>query len=137
MNDRWRPPVPRGAVELADLLAHAALDVAAAQEELDGIAERQLEDYEARPEDSLALPPLWYTVHDLELELELSPSVKGSLDPGRQEGRGQMMVQTLDPTSVGLYGYQASAGMRLRLRLGPQDLAGVLDDTASRKDPRG
>lgn len=99
-------------VELGDLLSGTVGAVVRAQEELDEHAQRRLEEIEGGPPGSTALPPLSYTFTNVALEIEMSASVAGS----------RLLCQTLDPGSVGLYGYQASSGLRVRLVLAPRAL---------------
>jgi hypothetical protein len=99
-------------VELGELLSGTVGAVVRAQEELDEHAQRRLEEIEGGAPGHPVLPPLAYTFTNVALELEMTASVAGS----------RLLCQTLDPGNVGLYGYQASSGLRVRLVLAPRSL---------------
>lgn len=109
-------------MEFAELLASTVGAVARAQEELDAYTLRRKEEYESAPPGSLAVPPLWFTFNQVAVELEMSATVAESriaAPGGAQERTAGLHCRTVDPTMVGLYGYQASAGVRVRLLMGP------------------
>ena len=112
------PSAPSLGVEFGELLASTVGAVARAQEELDAFTLRRRREYEATPEGEVAVPPLWFTFNQVAVELEMSATVAGGAQDG-EAGAGRLLCRTLDPTMVGLYGYQASAGVRVRLMMGP------------------
>lgn len=116
------PAPPRLGVEFGELLATTVGAVARAQEELDDRTLARTREYQAAPDGSLAVPPLWFTFSQVALELEMSATVAGG-----QTGAGRLMCRTADPTMVGLYGYEASAGVRVRLTMGPRGPLEVKD----------
>lgn len=120
--------IPRAkAIEFGDLLAHTVGAVVSAQERLDAYTLQRRQAYEEAPDGSLALPPLWYAFHNVALDLELSASVveasaapaggTAAIPPGAP---ASLLCRTVDPAMVGLYGYQATVGIRVRLLMGPQ-----------------
>jgi hypothetical protein len=112
------PESPGEAVAFGDLLASTVGAVVQAQEQLDEFAIRRREVYETTPPGQLGLPPVSYVFNAVAVELELSASVSGSryADPAGPA----LLCRTLNPTMVGLYGYQASAGIRVRLLMEPR-----------------
>lgn len=109
---KWLAPFAH--TELGDLLAGTVQGVLRAQEELDAYTQKRRDEYQQAPEGSLALPPLSFLFKNVAIELELSATV-GEVDAGRPA----ILCRTLNPASVGLYGYQASSGMKVRVLLGP------------------
>lgn len=109
------PSVPSLGVEFGELLASTVGAVVRAQRELDDFTLERTRAYEAAPEGSAAVPPLWFAFQQVALELEMSATVAGG-----QTGGGRLLCRTADPTMVGLYGYEASAGVRVRLLMGPR-----------------
>jgi hypothetical protein len=110
----------RDAVQLGDLLATTLGAVAQAQDRLDAHALARREAYEAAAADAARLPPLWYTVRSVAVELELSAALTTSAQrlPGAE---AQLLCRTLDPTVVSLFGFRAAAGLRVRLIAGPRE----------------
>jgi len=107
------------AVELGQLLSTTVQAVVSAQEQLDQYTESRRQSYESAPEGSLAIPPIWYTFNNVAIELELSSMIAEVEDINSGEKTPHILSRTLNPTSVGLYGYQASAGLRVRLHVAP------------------
>ena len=107
--------------ELGVLAAGAVRAVVTAQHALDEEARLRSEEYLAAPPGSLALPPLWYSFESVSLELAVSAVVgRTSTEPGAQAGaEPALWCRTVNPTTVGLYGYQAAAGMTVRFTIGP------------------
>lgn len=105
---------PRIGVEFGELLASTVGAVAEAQARLDDLTLERTRLYEAAPPGSLAAPPLWFTFNQVAVDLEMSATVAGGA------GGGQLFCRTADPTMVGLYGYEASAGVKVRLLMGPR-----------------
>lgn len=106
---------PRIGVEFGQLLASTVDAVARAQQALDERTQAQAQAYAQAPEGTLAVPPLWFGFEQVAVELEMSATVAGG-----HGGDGGLLCRTADPTMVGLYGYQASAGVRVRLLMGPR-----------------
>lgn len=117
-------PDPNQSIELGQLLAGAVSAVVEAQDVLDRHAEAQKVRYAETPDGTLAIPPLWYAFRRVDIEVELSaefsrewvtPSgqTQGALEP-------RLRCRLLNPTSVGLFGYQASSGLRVQVVLEPQ-----------------
>jgi hypothetical protein len=73
--------------------------------------------YEASPPGSLALPPLWYAFDSVSIDIELSAEVVRGPQP---DATTSLVCRTLNPVTVGIYGYSASAGTRVHLTLAPQ-----------------
>jgi hypothetical protein len=118
------PPLPNPAslVDLSDLLVSTVDAVIHSQEKLDAYNQHQQEIFDATPEGELAVPPLWFAVTNVAIELELSASVsqqRVSDDQGDEQLQTRLICKTLNPLAVGLFGYQASAGLRVRMQLSP------------------
>jgi hypothetical protein len=108
-------------VELGDLLANTLGAVVQAQERLDAYTLARKEAFEAAPSGSLALPPLWYLFNNVTVEMELSASVGSVSRQGKSAASApHLLCSTLNPTAVSLYGYQAAAGLRVRVQMAPQ-----------------
>jgi hypothetical protein len=106
--------VPDGALELGELLGGAVKAVVDAQDILDQRAQALREIYLDTPAGSMIMPPLWFAFRDVEIALEMSATI------ARLQARQPRLVcRLLNPTSVGLYGYQASAGLKVSLKMGP------------------
>jgi hypothetical protein len=95
--------------ELGDLLCGLARSVVRAQDELDLHASRRATEYMAVPDGTLAMPPLWYTVKNAAIEVEMAAVIEGQ----------KMICRLLNPAGVALYGYPASSGARVRICIGP------------------
>jgi hypothetical protein len=127
---------PTEGVELGNLLATTIGSVVEAQERMDDYTLRRKQEFEQSPDWDLALPPLWYVFDKVAVEVELSATIRSSqpLPPRLERGssggslvRGseerpnpRLFCHTLNPTMVSLYGYQASAGLKIRLQFGPR-----------------
>jgi hypothetical protein len=111
------------AVELGSLLANTIGAVVEAQERIDAYTMLRKQEYEAAPEGSLALPPLWYAFNKVAVEIELSATVRTSKESiearpvAAPAPRAQLFCHTLNPAMVSLYGYQASSGLRIQVQL--------------------
>lgn len=115
-----------GLVDLSDLLTSAVGAVIDSQEKLDEYNRRRQEEFDQVPEGELAIPPLWFSVSNVAIELELSASVTSrrvDAAPGGYQTR--LACRTLSPLAVGLFGYQAAAGLRVRMQLAPAGVARV------------
>lgn len=106
---------------LADLLAGAVDGVVQAQRRLDQDALARVAEFIDTPAGGVALPPLWYTLSDVGIELELAASV-ARLE-ARPAGPVRLDARLLNPTSVSLFGFSASSGLRVSLRLSPREAA--------------
>ena len=73
------------------------------------------------PEGGVALPPLWYTMSDVAIELELAASVT-RVDTATGPG-SRLDARLLNPTAVSLFGYTAASGLKVSLRLAPREAA--------------
>ena len=81
-----------------------------AQAVLDQNAKQQATIVVSLPDGTLELPPLWFHVQNAELEVSMATTVN----------QGRLTCNLVNPLSVALYGYQASAGTRVRLILAPK-----------------
>ncbi|HEV7473880.1 MAG TPA: hypothetical protein VGN90_07515 [Pyrinomonadaceae bacterium] len=115
---------PTQGVELGSLLANTIGAVVEAQERMDDYTLRRKQEFEEAPEGSLALPPLWYVFDKVAVEVELSTTIRSSRSRSAAslDRRTQPLLfcHTLNPTMVSLYGYQASAGLKIRMQFGPR-----------------
>lgn len=113
------------AVELGGLLANTVGAIVEAQERMDAHALERKREFEEASGGAPPLPPLWFVFDKVAVEVELSASVRSESAPtraGSTAARAQprLFCQTLNPTAVSLYGYEASAGLKVRLQLGPR-----------------
>ena len=106
--------------ELGVLLAGAVRAVASAQDVLDDHARERAEAYVTAPPGSLTLPPLWYAFDVVTVDLELSSEVVRNSSSNGGPDETQLLCRTLNPLTVGLYGYSASTGTRVHVALSPQ-----------------
>ncbi len=114
---------------LADLLAGAVDGVVQAQRRLDQDALVRVAEFIDTPAGGVALPPLWYTLSDVGIELELAASV-ARLE-ARPAGPVRLDARLLNPTSVSLFGFSASSGLRVSLRLSPREAATAVPPLAA------
>lgn len=117
-------------VELGLLLASTIASVVKAQEQLDAYAARRTQAYREAAEGELVLPPLWYTFSKVDVQLELSADIR-KIQTDAAGAEPHIFSRTLNPSSVGLYGYQASSGLKVRVEMAPQGFVPVkkaLDD---------
>jgi hypothetical protein len=117
---------PRIGVEFGSLLTTTVAAVQQAQQELDDRTLQRSREYRALPDGELAVPPLWFAFNQVALELEMSATVAGGAT-----GDGRLFCRTADPTMVGLYGYEASAGVKVRLLMGPRGPLTIKDADAA------
>jgi hypothetical protein len=115
-------PVTGQATALAQILAGAVDGVVQAQRQLDADALTRVAQFIDTPAGGLTLPPLWYTFSDVGIELEMSASV-ARLDLQPRGGAVRLDARLLNPTAVSLFGFSASSGMRVSLRLSPREAA--------------
>jgi len=95
--------------ELGELLSGLARSVVQAQDQLDIHASRQATEYAKLPDGTLAIPPLWYTVKNAVIDVEMAGVIQNQ----------QIICRLLNPAGVALFGYQASSGVRVRIAIGP------------------
>jgi len=119
------------AVELGQLLSTTIHAVVSAQEQLDLYTERRRQAYELADKGSLAIPPIWYSFNNVAIEMELSSSIAEVEDINTGNKIPHIVSKTLNPTSVGLYGYEASAGLRVRIQMAPQGFVPIKDEPAA------
>lgn len=118
-------------VELGQLLSSTITSVVQAQEQLDLYTEARRLAYESAPEGSLVVPPIWYVFNNVAIEMELSSSIAEVENINTGAKSPHIMSRTLNPTTVGLYGYQASAGLRVRVHLEPRGFIPVKEEPAT------
>lgn len=123
MTGQLNAPAGTQQAELGVLLAGAVRAVVSAQDVLDGHARQLAEAYQAVPAGSPALPPLWYALDAISLDIELSSEVVHTSGSAEQAGIPQLLCRTLNPLTVGLFGYSASTGTRVHISLSPQRFA--------------
>jgi hypothetical protein len=103
--------------ELGTLVAGAVEAVVRAQAGLDEQARRRTEEYLEAPAGSLALPPLWYAFQSVSIEIQLSATVRQAA--AGDGGGASLVCRTVNPATVGLYGYEAASGMTVRVVIAP------------------
>ena len=118
------------AVELGQLLSTTIHAVVDAQEQLDQYTEMRRRAYESAAQGSLAIPPIWYTFNNVAIEMELSSSIAEVEDVNTGLKAPHIVSRTLNPTSVGLYGYQASAGLRVSIHMAPHGFVPIKEEPA-------
>lgn len=111
-------PLPPGrTLLLGTLLADAVQGVVTAQRRLDDDAVARATRFVQAPQGDIALPPLWYTFSDVQLQLELASVATRSAAGGGV----QLACQLLNPAAVSLFGYAAASGLRVAVRLAPRE----------------
>ncbi|HEX6747719.1 MAG TPA: hypothetical protein VF092_10550 [Longimicrobium sp.] len=130
MSKETTPAAPPIGVEFGRLLSATVDAVALAQEQLDLRTEERARAFQAAEDGTLAVPPLWFAFNRVALELEMSATVAGG-----QTGDGRLFCRTADATMVGLYGYEASAGVRVRLLMGPRGPLTIKDAGTEPAEP--
>lgn len=111
--------------ELGDLLVGLARAVVRAQAELDAHAADLTTQYMALPDGTLALPPLSYAVNNATIDVEMAATIRNQA----------LVCKLLDPTSVSLFGFQASAGTRVHLAIGPSGITPIKSTAAPAPEP--
>ena len=112
------------AAPLGGLLAGAVDAVVQAQRRLDQDALSRVTRYIESPLGGVALPPLWYTFTEVNIDLELAVRVTRLEE--RIGGALRLDARLLNPTSVSLFGYSASSGLKVSMRLGVREAAATL-----------
>jgi hypothetical protein len=123
VSDQTDAPAGTQQAELGVLLAGAVRAVVSAQDVLDDHARRLVEAYQSAPAGSPALPPLWYALDGVSLDIELSSEVVHTVASAERPAATQLVCRTLNPMTVGLYGYSAATGTRVHVSLSPQRFA--------------
>jgi hypothetical protein len=116
-----RASLPAQQAPLASLLCEAVAGVLRAQAELDRDALSRVTQFVQTPQGGLSLPPLWYSLTQVDLSFEMAASV--SIDANSHTAR--LDCRLLNPTLVSLFGYNASSGLKVALRLAPQAAEGL------------
>jgi hypothetical protein len=132
---RLAPPAGQQAA-FGALLTEAVGGVVQAQRRLDEDALARVAQFVSTPQGELALPPLWYTFSDIRLTLEMAATVTRlelrtaqSASPASQEVR--LDCRMLNPAAVSLFGYTASSGLKVELRVAPKDAGGLRPEDAT------
>jgi hypothetical protein len=121
-----RPSLPMRQATLSSLLCEAVAGVLRAQAELDQDALARVTRYVQTPQGTLSLPPLWYSLTQVELSLEMAATVSTvNAGPGSTVYTARLDCRLLDPTMVSLFGHSASSGLKVALRLAPQAANGL------------
>jgi hypothetical protein len=111
---------------LSSLLCEAVAGVLRAQAELDRDALSRVTQFAQTPQGTLCLPPLWYSLSQVDLSLEMAASVSGSARQAVSSSNNvRLDCRLLDPTMVSLFGYTAASGLKVSLRLAPQTAQGL------------
>jgi len=121
-------PDPASMIDLGTLLGTTVDAIIKAQDALDNRALRQKTVFQETPSGTIALPPLWFTMSNVVVELEMSAAISTSEDT-------RLMCRTVNPAMVGLYGYQASAGMRVRMQIGPSGMLPIKEGDVVTTEP--
>ena len=106
-------------VDLADLLTGTVKAIAQAQAALDATANQQGAVFAQLPEGTIAVPPLWFTVKNATVEIEMSAAISET----------SMQCRLLNANQVALFGYQAASGLRVRMTVGPNGVAPIKTDS--------
>jgi hypothetical protein len=119
-------PSPAPASQQASLgtvLAEAVDGVVQAQRRLDQDAVDRATAYIGMPQGDLALPPLWYTFQQVNLELELAATMTRVSEARGPDKTGGVRFdcRLVNPAAVSLFGYAASSGFKVRLTLAPRE----------------
>jgi hypothetical protein len=111
------PALPGQQTSLGLLLAQAVDGVVQAQRVLDEDARSRVAGFVETPQGDIALPPLWYTFSEVTIELELAAAL---VRRSAGAGAARLDARLLNPASVSLFGYAASSGLRVTLKLAPR-----------------
>ena len=132
---RPSPPPLGQQSSLAALLAEAVDGVVQAQRRLDQDALERVTQYVTMPQGGMALPPLWFTFSEVNLQLELAASItriaSAPDDNGTPTQAVRLDCRLVNPTAVSLFGYSASSAFKVSLTLAPQNTAGLLPSTTT------
>ena len=100
---------------LDKLLVGLVRSIAEAQDTLDADAAHRAAQKIETPSGIVELPPLWHTITNAAVEIQLSAAISES----------GFLCRLVNPNSVSLFGYEASAGMRVRLQIAPHGAPAV------------
>jgi hypothetical protein len=105
---------------LSELLAGIVDGLLHAQDRLDQHAAERATAYLETPGGTLVLPPLWHTLENIRVDLQMSASVAQATGARSPSGRAAavFMCRLANPASVSLFGYNASAALRISMQLG-------------------
>ncbi len=127
-----RASLPAQQAPLASLLCEAVAGVLHAQAELDRDALSRVTQFVQTPNGALSLPPLWYSMTQVDLSFEMAATVSkvnarpsASCTKGTNGDSGRLDCRLLNPAMVSLFGHSASSGLKVTLRLAPQDADGL------------
>lgn len=116
-----RASLPAQQAPLASLLCEAVAGVLRAQAELDRDALGRVTQFVQTPQGGLSLPPLWYSMTQVDLSFEMAASVHTNAN----DQTTRLDCRLLNPTLVSLFGHNASSGLKVALRLAPQAAEGL------------
>ncbi|MDC8770500.1 hypothetical protein [Roseateles albus] len=121
-----RASLPAQQAPLASLLCEAVAGVLRAQAELDRDALSRVTQFVQTPQGGLSLPPLWYSLTQVDLSFEMAATVsKGNSQPSANVDTVRLDCRLLNPAMVSLFGHSASSGLKVALRLAPQAAEGL------------
>ena len=132
-------PIPGQQAALSTLLAEAVGGVLQAQAQLDTDALTRVTRYVATPQGQLVLPPLWYSIAQVDLSFEMAATLTRisarNADSSSAAGEVRLDCRLLNPAAVSLFGRSASSGLKVALRLRPQNAEGLRALDPSRFPP--
>ena len=132
-------PIPGQQAALSTLLAEAVGGVLQAQAQLDTDALTRVTRYMATPQGQLVLPPLWYSIAQVDLSFEMAATLTriSARNAGSSSAAGEVQLdcRLLNPAAVSLFGRSASSGLKIALRLRPQNAEGLRPLDPSRFPP--
>jgi hypothetical protein len=110
-----------------------------AQAQLDTDALTRVTRYMATPQGQLVLPPLWYSIAQVDLSFEMAATLTriSARNAGSSSAAGEVQLdcRLLNPAAVSLFGRSASSGLKIALRLRPQNAEGLRPLGSSRFPP--
>ena len=122
-------PIAGQQAALSTLLAEAVGGVLQAQAQLDADALTRVTRYVATPQGQLVLPPLWYSIAQVDLSFEMAATLTRisarNADSSSAAGEVRLDCRLLNPAAVSLFGRSASSGLKVALRLTPQNAEGL------------
>ncbi|MFN3591742.1 MAG: hypothetical protein ACK4TG_06110 [Thermaurantiacus sp.] len=104
---------------LGALLAGTVEGIIEAQRALDVDARARLTEIVETPQGDIVLPPLWITISDAEVTVELAATTT-RIGPAR-DGRVRLDARLPNPATSSLFGQTASTGVTISMRLGPAE----------------
>ena len=116
-SQKRQPGEALAELPLPELLGGIIDGLLRAQDQLDRHAAQRATEYVETPGGTLALPPLWHTLHDVRIDLEMSASItSGMVRDGKADP--VLLCRLTNPASVSMFGYQASAALRISMQVG-------------------